>query len=133
ERLKLWAAMRRDLNPGKGADPVYLALCRTAVATGARIGELIALDWSDVNLSDATLTIRHTWDGTTGTLTPPKDKEIRTLTLTPAAVVVLSEWVAEVGVRTAGPVFTGPRGERLNGDYVWRVVDPARQTPRIPN
>src|SRR5262249_16392084 len=58
ELLKLWAAMRRDLNPGKGADRVYLALCRTAVATGARIGELIALDWSDVNLSDATLTIR---------------------------------------------------------------------------
>jgi integrase len=128
----LWAAMRDTSDPRKAVSPVYLALCRVAVATGARVGELIALEWQDVNLTETSLTIRHTFDGTIGKLTPPKDREIRSLTLTPAAMQVFGEWVAHVGVQTAGPVFVGPHGERLNGDYVWRVVERARKAAGVP-
>ena len=66
---------------------MYLDLCRVAVATGARIGELIALDWNDVSLTrEASSRSRHTYNPVDG-LTAPKTKtSVRTLHLTPAAV-----------------------------------------------
>jgi integrase len=128
ELSKLWTALRQDGR--KAVDPVYVHLCRFAVATGARQGELLALDWDRIDLTAGTMVIDRTFD--THGMRPPKDKEARIVNLTPAAVKVLGEWIQHTGVKTTGPVFVGPHGERLNGDYTWRVLERARKNAGIP-
>jgi integrase len=133
ELSKLWAALAARTANGaaaKGAaDPVYLYLCRAAVATGARLGELIALDWDEVSLSERAVKIRHTYNPVDG-LTPPKTKgSVRTIHLTPAAV---KEFEAIAATGSVGPVFVGRDGERLNGAYLDRVLTRAREAAGIP-
>lgn len=112
-------------------EPVYPMVVRAAVTTGARIGELVALDWTDINLSDGTIRIRHTWNPVDG-LTAPKDRDERTVYLTPAAQAVFAGWVKHVGVQDSGPVFPAPRSKgRLNADYIRKLVNKAITTAGV--
>jgi integrase len=114
-------------------EPVYVAVVKAAVASGARIGELVALEWDAVSLTERKIEIRHTFDPIAGIVVAPKDNEERTVYLTPAAVTVFEEWTRSVGVRTTGLVFPAPRsGERLNADYIRKVVASAMDTADIP-
>lgn len=127
ELTKLWAALaKRDKNGqpvNGGADDVYLHLFRVAVATGARMGELLALTWDDVSLTERRLYIRHTYNVLDG-LTAPKTKgSVRTIHLTAAAVAELE---AMAKTTSTGPVFVGPHGERVNKSYIARVLNRAR-------
>jgi integrase len=121
ELAKLFAKLKALKYPD-----VYMTICKVAVATGARIGELIALDWADVDLSSRQLHIRRTWDPTDGAQLP-KDGEERHVYLTPAAVGLLEQWMAVQGVRPDDePVFPAPRsGGRLDQRYLHRLVDEA--------
>ena len=92
--------------------PVILAICKTAVATGARFGELAALRWSDVNLLERELHVGRSWTPRLGE-TSPKSGEARTVDLTPPAAAVLEAWYAESGTDGKGLVF--PRDDG-NGD-----------------
>lgn len=102
ELERLWAAY-------KSYEPVYGYVSRFSAESGARLGEIVALDWSNVDLSNGRVYIEHTWDDEAGPVAP-KDNEPRWLYLTPHAVKVLEEWVAIVGARAEGPVFTNPVG-----------------------
>jgi integrase len=102
ELERLWTAY-------KSYEPVYGYVSRFSAESGARLGELVALDWSNVDLSNDRVYIEHTWDDEAGPVAP-KDNEPRWLYLTPYAVKVLEEWVAVVGARASGPVFTNPVG-----------------------
>ncbi len=67
-------------------EPLFL----TALGTGMRQGELLALRWSDVDLDAATATIRHTLERGTDRLAEPRtDRSKRTLGLPLAVVGVL--------------------------------------------
>jgi integrase len=105
---------------------VYATIVKAAVVTGARIGELIALDWADVDLTARRLRIRRTWDPIDGAQLP-KDGDERIVYLTAAAVALLERWTAERGVRADDePVFPAPRsGGRLDQRYLHRLVDDA--------
>jgi integrase len=90
ELARLWpalAALER---------PVIVALCKTAVATGARFGELAALRWDDVNLLDRSVRIARTYTAKVGETTP-KSGEARTIDLTPPAAAVLEAWFRDSG------------------------------------
>lgn len=102
--------------------PVYLALFTTLVETGARIGELIAADWSDVNLLDGTLEITGTWNTLDGVKTTPKDGDARTVHLTPDARKALEAWAARHAPDVSGPLFPSATGGRLAYHYAYRVV-----------
>jgi integrase len=130
ELEQLWAQMG-SLNRRA---PVYIYVAKAAVTTGARLGELIALDWDDVDLSGKRLHVRRTWDPVDGA-TAPKDNEARTVHLIPAAVAVFERWTGLVGVQPGdSPVFPAPRSrDRLNGQYVARRVDDARRRAGIPD
>ena len=65
------------------------------------MGELVALDWQAVNLTEGTITIRHTFNPVDG-LTTPKDSEERTVYLTPDAQAWFEEWVGKVGAHDSG-------------------------------
>lgn len=53
----------------------------TVLKTGMRVGELLALRWSDVDLTNAVIRVR--WSFTGGRLTSPKNHERRDVDLPP--------------------------------------------------
>lgn len=131
ELVRLWASMER-----LKTEPVYVAICKAAVTTGARQGELVGASLDDLNLLTGRLEIRHHYDRVAGVLTAPKDGEARTLHLIPPARAILEAWVTRGDVRDgAEPIFPAPRsGGRINGQYLTRVVEQAMEkaTPPIP-
>jgi integrase len=127
ELAKLWAKMEALKNAR-----VYIYVAKAAVVTGARLGELIALDWDDLDLTGRTLRIHRHWDRVDG-MTLPKDGEPRMLNLIPPAVELFERWTALAGVQPGdSPIFPAPRSrDRLNGQYVSRRVDDAREKAGI--
>ncbi|HXG75181.1 MAG TPA: tyrosine-type recombinase/integrase [Gaiellaceae bacterium] len=125
ELERLWAEL------GRLEAKVYLYACRFAVETGVRLGELIALEWENVDLLRGRVRVEAQWDDRVGLL-EPKDREPRVIYLTPPARQVLAEWVGVVGARAAGPVFPGPNGGRLGRRDLQRRFEAAREAARIP-
>lgn len=74
---------------------VYRVLFLTALKTGMRLGELVALTWREVNLVEAVIRVRHTYSD--GVLGPPKNHETRDVDLTDELVELLGEWWGELG------------------------------------
>lgn len=69
----------RKLDERPASRQKYQALIATIVFTGARIGEVLALRWQDVDLLAETISIRHSRDRN-GDLTTPKTRAgIRTI------------------------------------------------------
>ena len=64
--------------------PVMLALCQTAIATGARLGELAALRWDDVDLLNREVHISRTFVAGLGEQPTTKSGEPRTIRPDPA-------------------------------------------------
>jgi integrase len=121
----LWTALA---NPD---EPVYLYAAKFSAETGARLGELIALDWPNVDLLSGRVKIKQQHSG--GELVDPKDREPRTIYLTPHARKVLDDWIAVVGARDSGPVFPHPvTGGRLERRVLQRRFAQAMTTAKIP-
>jgi integrase len=113
-------------------EPVYGFVSRFSAETGARLSEIVALEWRNVDLTNGRVLIEHTWDPTAG-LVAPKSGEARTVHLTPEARAVLEEWVREVGAHDDGPVFLNPfGGGRLNPRMVGRRLDSAMVAAGVP-
>lgn len=112
---------------------VYRSIVRAALETGARIGELVALDWRDVNLSSGTMQIRHTYNPVDG-LTAPKDRDTRTVYLTPEAEQVFADRLGDLGdAPEAGIAFPAPRsGSYIDVHYLRRIVQDAMSEAGIP-
>ncbi len=92
----------------------YSMLLRAALYTGLRIGELLGLQWRDINVVEGELHVRRQWlrDGTYG---PPKTEAgIRRVPLSAEMVKRLKEW--KLKSRYSGddaPVFAGRDGRPL--------------------
>jgi integrase len=128
ELESLWAAMG-ELK----YKPVYVAICKAAVTTGARVGELIAAEWGNLDLTQGKLRIEHTYSPEDG-LTLPKENEPRTLHLIPPAVRVFEESIKVCGVKPDdAPIFESVHGGRIGGDSLARMVDKARRKVGIPD
>lgn len=135
ELQRLWAQLRSGLPHPKTKEfvvipAVYPHLFRFAVATGARIGELVALRWGDVRLSDGPhgeVRIDKSWSDRYGESAPKTRKSIRTLHLTEASRRVLEDWITAVGVHEDNElVFPNSRGEHLSpANMNDRVLNPA--------
>jgi integrase len=124
ELERLWTEL------GSLDDKVYLYACRFSAETGARLGELIALDWPNVDLLNSRVRIAHQWDDREG-LIEPKDREPRTIYLTPQARTVIEEWTKIVGAKDEGPVFPSPEGGRLGRRVLQRRFEEAREAAGI--
>ena len=140
----LWAVTR--------GDPLH-ALWVLALTSGARIGELLALRWADVDLDAAEIHIRRTLERLPGQgwrLTEPKtEKFCRTIPLLPEAVlpeaVEALRWhrtlqeanrmVAGAGDRdydSGAFVFAGKTGAPLRGDTVNKQWHRALRRAKLP-
>lgn len=105
-------------------------LWAVAIASGARLGELTALTWADVDLAAGTITIAKTLTRAGGqwVIQPPKTKgSERTLTLPPQSVAALRRQRARQAAcrlragaawHDASLVFTGEHGQPLNRSVV---------------
>ena len=111
ERRRLSPAEARHLLALAAQDPRTDALVALALGTGARVGELCALDWSDVDLDEATITIRGTL-GRSGIVGPPKSRRGRRVVALPGFVIASLR--RELDRRPGmGPVLADAVGRRL--------------------
>jgi integrase len=74
---------------------MYRTIFELALKTGMRQGELVALRWGDVDLTEAVIRVRHNF--TAGRLTDTKSRERRDVFLTADAVELLGRWWGESG------------------------------------
>lgn len=119
----------RRLWPELTDRPLVSYLCRLAVATGMRLGELAALRWDDVNLLDAEVLVARTYATGIGEK-PTKSGEPRTLDLTPQARRLLEDWYALT--RSGELVFERETGGYLNGRSVLTALYAAMARAGIP-
>jgi integrase len=77
------------------SDELDRVLYETALKTGMRQGELLALTWGDVELSEAAIQVRRTI--TKGHLSETKNRQSRTAHLPPEVVELLGAWWGECG------------------------------------
>lgn len=89
----------------------------TALKTGLRRGELQALDWSDINWSNRTLTVRHAWCESKGALDTPKNNRERHVPL----VDELYEMLAR-RKQTTGFVFADAKNRRFDSKELNREL-----------
>jgi len=103
----------------QGANPDYRALFLTAILTGMRRGELIALRWGDINWDDSTVHVRRSLHK--GKFIPPKSKRsVRSIVMSPALKSALRErWITRKENRN-DLVFANSVGEPLDPDNLVR-------------
>jgi integrase len=125
ELERMWTAY-------KAYEPVYGYASRFSAESGARLGEIVALEWQNVDLSNGRVYVEHTWDDEVG-LVAPKDREPRYVYLTKEARAVLEEWVGVVGAHEDGPVFPNPiGGGRLIARQVQRRLGNVMEDAGVP-
>jgi integrase len=101
-------------------DGLYRTLFLTALKTGMRKGELVAMTWADVDLLDKVIRVRHGY--TDGQLSTPKNHEQRDVDFTSDTQALLARWKNELGDPTDGAlVFPGSHGY-LDGSALTRRV-----------
>ncbi len=106
----------------QAAPEAYRVLFTTAALTGARLGELLALQWRHINLREGTLQIEQSlWHGK---LVPPKTaNSVRTIRFGNVLGSALAEHLSRAAYRTAGSfVFCKSNGSPLHPDILRRDV-----------
>jgi integrase len=102
------------------ARPTMHALVVTALGTGLRSGELLGLEWPDIDLDGATLTVRRTVSRVKGhrdRVKPPKTKASRrTIGLPPFVVTALRSLQVHQARNSldCAIVFRTSKGKRIN-------------------
>lgn len=115
-RLKRWCG-GNDMGPARGDG--LLEIIDVCIGSAARIGEVLALRWPDVDLEKRTITITGTIDKTTGKRKdwPKTGSSRRTITVTQIAVDALQrQWDKPAREHLGLPVFPTRTGD-------WRSVD----------
>jgi integrase len=126
---------RRDINPLTATEVQETLENATAlpfvtqtaylitVRAGLRKGELLALDWTDIDWSKRTTEVSKTYDYHLDQTRPPKNNKTRTLDLTPACIEALRTLRKQQRVANiSGLVFTNKKGKRLNYAYLDRKL-----------
>lgn len=88
---------------------IWKEIIFTALKTGMRRGELQALAWSDINWSNKTLTVRHSWCVVKKGLNTPKSNKTRHIPLMSELYKLLSEKKVSTGF-----VFPDENGKIFN-------------------
>jgi len=85
-----------------------------AVRTGLRAGELLGLEWSDVDFDNRFVEVSKSYSRNTKKIGSTKNKKTRKVDLTPAAAEALRKLQREKKVLGMRAVFSGAKGERLD-------------------
>ena len=102
----------------------------TAAYSGLRQGELLALEWADVDLDAARITVRRSVDVDRTTKAPKTFRE-RSVRILPEAVTALAAWHPETP--GSGLVFANERGGIIHrSNWNRRVWTPTREAVKLP-
>jgi integrase len=121
--------VERLLHNSKSLALVLQVLFLLLVRTGLRIGEALALQWSDIDLDNAVLSVSTSYDYKHNEIKATKTCTTRTVMLTKQTVQGLKS-LAESTI-TGGYVFPGGDNEPLGYDYVnkwFREIRPREVT-----
>lgn len=99
---------------------VWHDIILTALHTGLRRGELIALTWPDINWNNQTLTVRHTWCNHKKGLTTPKSNRKRHIPITDEVYKILLKHR-----QASGFVFRDGRSRIGFGEMLHREIGEA--------
>jgi integrase len=141
------ADLRRLVNESK-LHPIG-ALVAVAAGTGLRLGEILGLQWRDIDLEAGTVRVARsmamTWDGGWAVAEPKSAKSRRTVHLPAAAIAALRrqdglqaaarDAAGAAWQDTASHVFTDALGRPLRADYVnhrWHELLEAVGLPSLP-
>lgn len=110
------------------------------LATGCRIGELAALDWSDIDLEAGTITISKSYSLELDLIGDTKTKAgTRTISIDTKTVLMLKQYknrqrliFLEVGSPAPTAVFSTPTNDRLRRDNAQRTIDKYCKVLAIP-
>lgn len=104
----------------KDARPVLYTAWHTLAYTGLRRGELLGLEWSDIDFKNKTISVSKTLvtiNGKLSTQSPKTKRSKRTISLDDSTVQVLKDWKLEQkklffkhGVKTKNIVITNTKG-----------------------
>lgn len=111
-----------------------LALFRLLAFTGARVGEILALEWSNIDFKASTVTINKTLTrGLNNRLMvdiPKTKKSVRTISIDPKTLNILRLWKSKqaenyfkLGFNTRNvkqPLFTNSKNEYMNSAKVYK-------------
>ncbi|MFH1772992.1 MAG: site-specific integrase [Patescibacteria group bacterium] len=100
------------LNSAKG---IWREMILIALKTGLRLGEITALDWSDVNIGNKLLTVRRSL--VRNIMVSPKSNKIRYVPLTDEVCRSLN-----MRVQKKGFLFTDDNGQPLKAECVRRTL-----------
>lgn len=100
--------------------PDYKALFATAVLTGARQGELLALRWGDLDLDGGYMYISQTFHPRTGETPPKSSSANRAVPLPPKLVDILFAHQQFTGGDPDALVFAGPDGGHMSAAHMVR-------------
>lgn len=123
----------RALIEGTRSDPLQ-ALYVTALGTGLRQGELLALRWQDVDLQRGELTVRHSLQRFTRELVETKTKRSRRTLRLPASVTaaLVAHKDRQAVIPVSGLVFCTAAGEPLHSVNVTRSLHRALRRLGLP-
>ena len=113
-------------------DQKYKTLFLTAIMTGARQGEILGLQWSDVNFINKQIHIRRTFNH--GRFFEPKTKaSIRKIDISPMLSKELASWKLKSGGQNDDLVFPSESGTPIcKENMVRRHYSPALKKAEIP-
>ncbi|MCZ6535783.1 MAG: site-specific integrase [Chloroflexi bacterium] len=122
----------------------YYSLFHTALYTGMRRGELLALRWKDVDLDKATLSVvRSIYRGSGGDFTvrePKTQRSRRLIALSPSLVMVLRDHQAErrarsilIGKTIPELIFSHLDGSPLDPSTVSHAFGKVIKKARVPS
>lgn len=104
----------------KDARPVLYTAWHTLAYTGLRRGELLGLEWSDIDFKNKTISVSKTLvtiNGKLSTQSPKTKRSKRTISLDDSTVQVLKDWKLEqkklffkYGVKSKNIVITNTKG-----------------------
>lgn len=111
----------------KDARSVLYTAWHTLVYTGLRRGELLGLEWSDIDFENKTISVNKTLvtvNGSLYTQSPKTKRSTRTISLDDSTVQVLKNWKLEQkkqffknGVKSTNIVITNIKGSYLDFAY----------------
>ena len=110
---------------------LFRVLLELALKCGMREGELLALTWGDIDLTDAVIRVRRSV--TSGHVSSPKNHELRDVDITPDVVDLLGGWWGDCGrPGDDAIVFPGDRGYLAPSTILRRELYPAMERAKIP-
>lgn len=143
EKVEVQPASRdeavRLLDAARDLFPHYRPMFLCALRTGLRLGELLALEWADVDLDGRSLRVRR--NRTRGETSSPKSRQARSVDLSAETVTELRALVVRqkadalrLGVDRPALVFTTPKLEAIDADNLRRrVFRPITARVKLPN